>query len=64
MGPCELNKILLFGGGFGAGVLFSIIILDWIYKGIMSRTIDEIHKQYKRALKLMEAKFKRDDSGV
>ena len=63
MEPCELNKLLLFGGGFAFGILFSILVLDWIYKGIMSKTIDEIHRQYKKALKIMEAKFKKDDPG-
>lgn len=54
----NIPPLLLFGLGFFLGTLFSIVALDKIYKEVMKRTIDEIHKQYKRALKILEDKYK------
>ena len=48
----EITPILLVGAGFFLGTLFSILTLDYIYKGVMKRAIDEIHRQYKKALKI------------
>lgn len=65
MQPVEnISPILLVGLGFFLGTMFSIIVLDFIYKGIMKRTIDEIHRQYSRALELLENKYKRDGENV
>lgn len=45
-----IEPILLFGAGVFLGTLVSIITLDRIYKGVMKRALDEIHKNYKIAL--------------
>lgn len=42
--------IFFFGLGFVMGYLISIKALDRVYKDVMGRAIDEIHRQYKRAL--------------
>lgn len=42
--------IFLFGLGFVMGYLVSIKALDRVYKDVMGRAIDEIHRQYKKAL--------------
>jgi len=42
--------IFFFGLGFLMGYLISIKALDRVYKEVMGRTIDEIHRQYKKAL--------------
>lgn len=46
----EMSDIFLFGLGFLMGYLFSIKSLDMVYKEKMKAAIDEIHRQYKRAL--------------
>ena len=50
MEPFNIGPILLIGAGFMLGTLFSILILDYIYKGVMKRAIDEIGRQYALAL--------------
>jgi hypothetical protein len=42
--------IFLFGLGFLMGYLISLKTLDGVYKDIMKRALDEVHRQYKRAL--------------
>jgi hypothetical protein len=42
--------IFFFGLGFLMGYLISVKTLDRVYKDIMKRTLEEIHRQYKRAL--------------
>ncbi len=58
MDACGINKILLFGGGCALGALLSIMVMDYIYKGQMKRAIDEIHRQYKRALDIIQKRNK------
>lgn len=53
----SLKTIILIGLGFGGGCLFSILVLDKIYKDIMKRTIEEIHCQYCRALEIMRRQY-------
>lgn len=50
--------IFFFGLGFLMGYLISIKSLDLVYKDIMKRTLDEVHRQYKKALKNVEYKKK------
>jgi hypothetical protein len=50
MEPVNVGPILLVGAGFFLGTLFSILILDYIYKGIMKNAIEEIWQQYNAAL--------------
>jgi hypothetical protein len=44
------KEIFLFGLGFLLGYFVSLRSLDMVYKDIMKRTLDEIHRQYKGAL--------------
>ena len=53
---CTIQKLLLFGGGFALGTVFSILIMDYIYKGQLKRALDEVHRQYSRAIDLMRLK--------
>jgi len=54
----DISPILLIGMGFFAGTVFSIILLDMIYKGVMKRALDEVGRQYTRALDIMKERFK------
>ena len=54
----DISPILLIGMGFFGGTVFSIILLDMIYKGVMKRALDEVGRQYLRALEIMKERFK------
>lgn len=41
---------MVFIAGFGIGFYFSVWMLDRFYRELMGRVIDEIHRNYKRAL--------------
>lgn len=56
----ELNPYVLVGMGFAFGTLFSILVLDRIYKEIMKKALDEIHSCYKKALEKMKEKYEND----
>ena len=46
----EISPILLIGLGFFLGTVCSIFVLDMVYKGIMKKALDEVGRQYSRAL--------------
>ncbi len=56
----DISPILLIGIGFFAGTISSILVLDMVYKGIMKRALDEIGRQYSRALDIMKKRFQKE----
>ena len=44
----------IFGLGFLLGYFISIKSLDRVYKDVMKRALDEVHRQYKKALGIKE----------
>jgi len=54
----DISPILLVGAGFFLGVLFSIGVLDKMYKELMKKALEEVGKQYSRALDIVEGKSK------
>ena len=60
----DISPILLIGIGFFAGTLSSVLVLDMVYKGLMKRALDEIGRQYSRALDIMKKRFQKDEDDV
>jgi len=58
-----VNIILLLGVGFFAGILLSIGLIDYMYKGQLRKAIDEIDRQYCIALGIMEKRIKEELQG-
>lgn len=52
----DISPILLMGAGFFLGILFSIGILDKMYKELMKRALSEIGRQYSKALDILRGK--------
>jgi len=46
-----MGKLFELGLGFIFGFLFAIATMQWFYKRLLKEVIDEIHRQYKIALK-------------
>lgn len=57
----DISPILLIGIGFFLGTVCSIFVLDMVYKGLMKRALDEIGRQYSRALDIIKNRSKKDD---
>lgn len=57
----DISPILLIGIGFFAGTISSILVLDMVYKGIMKKTLDEIGRQYSRALDILMKRQKKEE---
>lgn len=55
--PETMKYIMCLGIGFGSGLYFSIFILDKQYKKVMHNAINEIHRQYNNALKIMRKQY-------
>ena len=53
----DISPILLIGAGFFLGILFSIGVLDKMYKELMKRALDEVGRQYSRALGALKKRF-------
>jgi hypothetical protein len=45
-----MTRAIIFIAGFGCGFYFSVWLLDRFYRELMARVMDEIHRNYKRAL--------------
>jgi len=56
----DISPILLIGAGFFLGILFSINVLDKMYKGLMKKALDEVDRQYSRALDMIKKHTKSD----
>jgi hypothetical protein len=57
----DISPILLIGIGFFAGTVSSILVLDMVYKGLMKRALDEVGRQYSRALDMIKNRSKKND---
>lgn len=55
--PQTVKYIICVGLGFGFGIFFTIHFLDKKYKEVMGMALDEIHRQYKRALEIMRKRY-------
>lgn len=52
----DISPILLMGAGFFLGILFSIGVLDKMYKELMKRALSEVGRQYNKALDIIKGK--------
>ena len=50
----DISPILLVGIGFFLGVLFSIGVLDKMYQELMKIALDEVGRQYSKALDILK----------
>ena len=50
----EINVIFLIGIGFFLGILFSIGVLDKMYQELMKIALDEVGRQYSKALDILK----------
>ena len=53
-----ISSILLVGIGFFMGLMLSILLLDMLYKELMKKALDEVGRQYKTALDIVERRAK------
>ena len=53
----EINVIFLIGIGFFLGILFSIGVLDKMYKELMKIALEEVGRKYSEALDMLQEKL-------
>ena len=53
----EINVIFLIGIGFFLGILFSIGVLDKMYKELMKIALEEVGRKYSEALGMLQEKL-------